>query len=168
MLHESSMASSLLERTPGVVAAALERYELNAGDSLIVFSNSGVNAAPVEIAKIAKQKGLTLIVVQSSDYAARTQAGALGRKLQDYADIIIDNHLPAGDSLVSIGSTGLKTGAGSTVVGAFILNALLTEVVERLAANGDTPPIFISANMPGAQEHNAPLFARYQGRNPHL
>jgi uncharacterized phosphosugar-binding protein/putative N-acetylmannosamine-6-phosphate epimerase len=167
MLHESAMASTRLERTPGVIAAALERYPLAKGDTLIVFSNSGVNAAPVEIAKIAKEIGLSLIAVQSNAYSAQTEAGALGKKLEDYADIVINNHLPPGDSLITLNADGLKTGAGSTVIGAFILNALLTEVIERLAQAGE-PPIFISANIPGAQAHNEQLYERYRMRNPHL
>lgn|GEM_PF-104687 len=167
MLHESSVASTYLERTPGVVAASLDRYPLAAGDALIVFSNSGVNAAPVEMAKIAKERGLSVIVVQSKAYTSQTPPGPFG-KLGDYADIVIDNHLPPGDALVRLDSLALSTGAGSTVVGAFILNALLTEVVERLNARGETPPIYISANIPGAQAHNDALFAKYRGRNPHL
>jgi uncharacterized phosphosugar-binding protein/putative N-acetylmannosamine-6-phosphate epimerase len=167
MLHESSVASTYLERTPGVVAASLDRYPLAKGDALIVFSNSGVNAAPVEMAKIAKERGLSVIVVQSKAYTAQTPPGPFG-KLEDYADLIIDNHLLPGDSLVRLEDSALRTGAGSTVVGAFILNALLTEVVERLNASGEAPPIYISANIPGAQVHNDALFARYRGRNPHL
>ncbi|MBA3869211.1 MAG: SIS domain-containing protein [Anaerolineae bacterium] len=168
MLHESAMASTRLERTPGVIAAALERYPLAQGDTLVVFSNSGVNAAPVEMAKIAKERGLTLIAVQSNAYSSQTVAGAMGKKLGDYADIIINNHLPPGDSLIKLNTEGLKTGAGSTVIGAFVLNALLTEVIERLAQTGEVPPIFISANIPGAQAHNERLYERYRTRNPHL
>jgi uncharacterized phosphosugar-binding protein/putative N-acetylmannosamine-6-phosphate epimerase len=167
MLHESSIASTYLERTPGVVEASLDRYGLKVGDALIVFSNSGVNAAPVEMAKIAKARGLKVIAVLSQAYNGQTPPGPFG-KLGDYADIVIDNHLPAGDSLVRLEGSALKTGAGSTVVGAFILNALLTEVVERLNADGETPPIYISANIPGAQAHNDGLFDAYRARNPHL
>lgn len=168
MLHESSTVSTRLERTPGIVSAALERYPLREGDAVVIFSNSGVNAAPVEMAQIAKGRGLSVIAVQSNAYAGQTKAGALGAKLADYADVVIDNHLPPGDTLVSLGETGLKTGAGSTVVGAYILNALLTEVIERLSRMGETPPIFISANLPGAEAHNGRLFATYRSRNPHL
>ena len=78
--------------------------------------------------------------------------------------------------------TGLRTGPASTITGAFLLNAILTEVAWRLAAapagatEGGTEdkahapvlPIYISANMPGAMAHNAELVARYRTRNPHL
>jgi uncharacterized phosphosugar-binding protein len=54
------------------------------------------------------------------------------------------------------------------VLGAFLLNALLTEVVWRLAAEGITPPVFISSNMPGGAQHNQKLIEQYKARNPHL
>jgi uncharacterized phosphosugar-binding protein len=56
----------------------------------------------------------------------------------------------------------------STIAGAFLLNAVLTEAAVRLTARGIQPPVYISANMPGAREHNAALFAKYRTRNPHL
>jgi len=30
------------------------------------------------------------------------------------------------------------------------------------------PPVYVSANMPGAAAHNAALIAKYRSRNPHL
>jgi uncharacterized phosphosugar-binding protein len=82
---------------------------------------------------------------------------------------VIDNHGVPGDALVAVGEGGLRTGPGSTIAGAFILNAILTEVAWRLAqASPDDVPIYISANMPGALAHNTGLVARYRSRNPHL
>jgi uncharacterized phosphosugar-binding protein len=197
MLHESAVVSTQLERTPGVGAAVLSRYALSAADTIIIFSNSGVNAVPVEAALAAKEAGATVIAVVALDYAATVPAGPSGRKLADIADIVIDNHGVPGDALVAIPNTGqkssqmpsqtpsLRTGPASTVSGAFILNAILTEVAWRLAAAAETGggatgaetdpeagavglPIYISANMPGALAHNAGLVARFRTRNPHL
>jgi len=57
----------------------------------------------------------------------------------------------------------------STIAGAFILNAILTEAVCRMVASSDAmPPVYVSANMPGAAQHNARLIQRYRARNPHL
>jgi uncharacterized phosphosugar-binding protein len=89
---------------------------------------------------------------------------------------VIDNHGVPGDALVAVQETGLRTGPASTISGAFILNAILTEVAWRLASTAANAgreavaavPIYISANMPGALDHNASLVARYRGRNPHL
>lgn len=168
MLHESAAASTAIERTPGVGPAVLSRYQLTPDDTLFIFSNSGVNAAPVETALAAKALGVTLVAVASLDYAKATPAKVDGRKLTDIADIVIDNKGVPGDSLVQVGESGLRTGPASTVTGAFILNAVLTEAIWRLAASGRTPPIYISANMSGAMDHNEALVNRFRSRNPHL
>lgn len=168
MLHEGAVTGTRLERTSGLGPAILDRYPLTGRDVLILFSNSGVNTVPVEVALAAKERGVTLIAVMAKAYADQAKPGPTGRKVGDIADIIIDNQGPPGDALVEIGATGLKTGPFSTIGGAFILNAILTEAAFRLAAQGQRPPVYVSANMPGAAEHNAALVQEYRARNPHL
>ena len=168
MLHEGAITSTRLERTSGLGPISLDRYRLTAQDVLIIFSNSGVNTVPVEVALAAKERGVTLIAVIAKAYADQVKPGPTGQKLGDIADIVIDNQGPPGDALVEIGTTGLKTGPFSTSGGAFILNAVLTEAAYHLTAQGQRPPVYISANMPGAVEHNAALVEKYRARNPHL
>jgi len=168
MLHEGAVTSTLLERTSGVGPAILLRYPITDQDVLLIFSNSGVNAVPVEVALAAKAKGTTVIAVVALDYAAAIPAGSTGCKLADIADIVIDNHGVPGDALVTIGARGVRTGPGSTIAGAFILNTILTEVAWRIAEGDGEPPIYISANMPNAAAHNAALVDLYRTRNPHL
>ena len=168
MLHEGAAAGTAIERTRGLGPAVLSRYNLSQRDTIFIFSNSGVNAGPVETAMAARETGATVIAIISVDYAATVPARIDGKKLADVAEIIIDNKGVPGDSLVEVGESGLRTGPASTVAGAFILNAVLTEATWRLAASGQTPPIYISANMPGAMAHNEALVARFRSRNPHL
>ncbi len=168
MLHEGAVAGSRLERTPGIAAAVLARYAVRPGDVVIVFSNSGANTVPVEAALAAKERGMVVIAVVARAYAAQVPAGPTGRKLADIADIVIDNHGVPGDATVALGESGVRSGPASTVAGAFLLNAILTEVALRLAQEGGAPPVYVSANMPGAAEHNAGLIERYRPRNPHL
>jgi uncharacterized phosphosugar-binding protein len=164
MLHDGAVISTQLERTGGMAAQVLARYQPAVGDALVIFSNSGVNTVPVEMAQAGKARGMVVIAIVALDYAARVPAGAAGVKLAEVADVVIDNHGVPGDALVAVGESGLKTGALSTVAGAFILNALLTEAALRL----DGADVYISANMPGAAAHNAALVEKYRPRNPHL
>jgi uncharacterized phosphosugar-binding protein len=165
MLHHGAMASTERERLSGAAAQALSRYPITAGDVIIVISNSGVNAAPVEAAELAKSLGATVIALTSRAYS---EAAARGRPtLASRADLVLDNALPPGDALVALPGTGLKAGPGSTSIGAAILQALFAEAAARLAADGE-PLILLSANMPGAAENNRELIARYGPRNPHL
>jgi uncharacterized phosphosugar-binding protein len=170
MLHEGAIASTAYERLSGLAGPLLARYAPAPPDCLVVFSNSGVNAVPVEIAKIARETyGLSVIAVIAARYAAQAPLSPLGIRLSEIAHVTIDNGGLPGDAVVEIGDTGIRVGPSSTVVGAFILNSLLTEVAFRLAQEDIAQlPVFISANMPGAAEHNRRILDRYKGRNPHL
>lgn len=165
MLHEGAIASTERERTPGVAAEVLARYPVAARDTVIVISNSGVNAVPVEAADLVRATGAALIALTSRAYS---EAAAAGRPtLAAAADIVIDNGLPPGDAMTALPGTDLKAGPGSTVIGSALLQALFAEAAARLAKDG-APPIYLSANMPGAADNNRGLIERYRPRNPHL
>jgi uncharacterized phosphosugar-binding protein len=40
--------------------------------------------------------------------------------------------------------------------------------VANLLAKGETPPVFVSANLPGGDEHNEAVLARYRERIKYL
>jgi uncharacterized phosphosugar-binding protein len=168
MLHEGSTLSGKMERLSGLGPAVLASYRPTAKDVLVVFSNSGVNAVPVEIALAAKEIGMKVIAVVALDYASQLAPGPSGKKLTEIADIVLDNCGVPGDALVDLLGSGLRVGPFSTIAGAFIWNAVLTEVAWRMSAQGLTPPVYISGNMPGAAEHNAALAEQYRARNRHL
>ncbi|WFR95073.1 SIS domain-containing protein [Rhizobium tumorigenes] len=165
MLHEGAVISSVYERTPGLVRPVLERYRMERGDVLIVASNSGVNAAPTEAADYGREIGATVIAITSLAYSAAIAKGR--RRLADIADIVFDNGLPPGDALVDLPGTDLKVGPASTAIGATLLNAIFAEVASQLSGDGN-PPVYRSANMPGAKEINQRLVDVYRPRNPHL
>lgn len=164
MLHEGAVAGSALERTSGLAEIVLSRYPISSRDILIVASTSGVNAVPVEAARIGKERGATVIAITSEAYSRRAARGR--KRLAEEADIVLDNKAPPGDAVVDLG--GLRSGPVSTVVGAAILNGLFSAAARRLSATDRNAPVYLSANMEGAADHNRDLVARYRSRNPHL
>ena len=78
--------------------------------------------------------------------------------------MVIDNCCPYGDTLFDLPGTGMKACSASSIAGMFIAQALTAEVIARLVALGGVPPIFISANVDGSDEHNAAIQKRYEGR----
>jgi uncharacterized phosphosugar-binding protein len=152
MLHEGATASAGLERVSGLAALILDRYPISARDVFIVFSTSGVNAAPVEAARYARKAGATVIAVTSATYSRQAARGR--ERLADVAAIALDNRAPPGDASVEL-AAGVRAGP-------------LLEAAARLSAEGGEPPVYVSSNMPGAAERNAALVARFRGRNPHL
>ena len=165
MLHEGAVAGTAYERMEGVVGPIMDRYPIGPDDVLFVSSNSGVNAAPLEAARIGKARGATVIAITSVDYSS---AAAKGReRLADLADIVLDNGAPPGDAVIGVEGSELKVGPVSTAIGVTIINAIMAGVAARLVGDGNAP-IYLSANMPGARENNEQLVARFRPRNPHL
>lgn len=165
MVHEGAVAGTAYERTAGIAPTILGRYGIGPRDVLIVVSNSGINTAPVEAARFGKDVGATVVALTSIAYSSAAAAGRT--RIADIADIVLDNGSPPGDAVLSVPGSDLKVGPVSTAIGAVILNAIFAEAAAALAGDGDAP-IYRSANMPGASEHNARLVAKYRGRNPHL
>lgn len=165
-VEDGAVAGTVYERMPGIVEPILDRYGLGEGDMLVVISNSGVNAAPVEAARIAKARGAVVVALTSDAYS---RAAAAGReRIADIADIVLDNGGPPGDAVLSLPGTDLKAGPVSTALGATILHAVFTAAAARLAEKGQEAPVYLSANMPGAEAVNRRLVERYRSRNPHL
>ena len=65
MLHDGAVKSSFVERVEGYAAEVLARYPLQKGDVLLIASNSGRNAVPIEMAREAKARGATVIALTS-------------------------------------------------------------------------------------------------------
>jgi uncharacterized phosphosugar-binding protein len=159
------IAGSSFERLQGQAALILDRYPVQAGDALVVYSNSGVNAVPVEMAQEAKARGLITVAVMSVQYSSQAPVTSkTGQTLADVADYVIDNHVPPGDAVVPFYGDALRAAAVSNVAGAFIWNALVAETVAILEAKNVKAPVYISSNMPGSKDHNAALVQKYRPR----
>ncbi len=169
MLHEGAAVSTRLEKLSGYSPIVADKYGFEEGDLLIVVSNSGVNAAPVEMALLAREAGLNVLAICSVAYSksAELKPGVQAR-LYEVADLTLDNLGEPGDAAVEVDGTGLKVGPTSTVIGAALLNAVFVEAACTLAAEGVEPPVYRSSNMPGASEHNRRLVERFRGRIRHL
>ena len=167
MLHEGAVESTRLERESGHAEAILSRYAIDPErDCMLVASNSGVNPLPVEVAQSARGRGLPVIAVTSLAYG--NSLPDRSHRLDETADVVIDNHCPPGDALVDVTPDLAPMGPGSTIVGAFIVNSILLGAAETLVHRGRTPEVYMSANMPGAQARNQELSAELRQRIPHL
>jgi uncharacterized phosphosugar-binding protein len=85
-----------------------------------------------------------------------------GKKLFEFGDIVLDTGTPKGDAVMSFEGLPSKAGALSTILGAAMLNAVMVEAIQILLDKGVKPPVLISANVDGSDEHNAELMERYK------
>lgn len=154
-----------LERTEGYAAVILASFDVRPGEVVVVVSNSGINPVPIELAREARRKGATVIAVTSAvNYARVASRHSSGQKLTDVADLVVDSRVPAGDAVLDLDGTDLRVGAASTVLGAALMNAIVAEAADRLLQAGQQPPVIVSMNVPGGDERNEALVARYRPR----
>jgi uncharacterized phosphosugar-binding protein len=153
MLHESVLLSAKIERTPGLAADLLDRSSIRSGEMLFVYSNSGVNHLPVEMALEAKKRDIVTVTVGSIAFSQVAPLSPIGRRLADVCDFAIDNAGVPGDGIVSVPGLQWKVGPTSTVIGALIWNGLVVEATHLIQLARGEAPVGVSFNMPGYAEY---------------
>ena len=157
-----------LEKTLGYAEQILRNFAFGPHDVLIVISTSGIREVIIEMAESAKQRGLPVIGLVSKAHCAQAQpAHPSGKKLQDIADVILDNGAPIGDSLLAIDGCKNKTGPFSTLGGALVMNMLRCEVAQRLMDRGIEPVFLPSHQFVGSRNVEDQLeyfYAQYAKR----
>ncbi|HPX33285.1 MAG TPA: SIS domain-containing protein [Erysipelotrichaceae bacterium] len=157
--------SGAIEKTCGLADIIYDAYTILPGDMMIITSNSGRNAMPIEMAARAKKEGVfTVAVTNLAQSKAATSRHPSGKKLYEYADLIIDNCVPTGDATMDIG--GIKTGPGSSIVTMFLLNIAVTEAMKIVVSHGKRPYVFQSQNVDGFD--NEAVYRHFIGRVKHL
>ena len=156
------------ENVVGYGTRLAERYDrthgLLPGECVIVVSNSGKNASPIEVALYAKQKGLTVIGLTSlamSTTATTVHPG--GQNLHALCDLVLDNGGVPGDALVEV-APDQHAGPTSTIVGTMLLNLLALETMTWMRSHGHPLPVVRSQNVPGGMEANIELSKKYRTR----
>jgi uncharacterized phosphosugar-binding protein len=158
------LGNGLLERDPQVAHRLYDLAAVAAADVFVVGSNSGVNGAVVEFARLVKERGHRLIAITSfTQTAAVDSRHPSGAKLVDLADVTLDNGAPYGDAVLPLPGGGTVC-AVSSITAALLAQLVGAEVVRRLLAAGEAPPVYVSANVPGGYERNSVLEERYAGR----
>jgi len=151
-----------LENVSGLANRILRNFDLKAGDSALVISSSGCNIVPVEMAEEFQRRGVRVVALVSSDHlAASSSKRADGRKLTDFADLVLDTGAPIGDAMVRIEGLDTPVSPGSTVGGCLLVNAIKAEVAQRLVAAGQPPKVLTAGAVVGAQRATELFEAAY-------
>jgi uncharacterized phosphosugar-binding protein len=87
---------------------------------------------------------------------------AVGGRLLDEADLVIDLCTPHADALISIDGLDTPIGPGSTVTAIGIVNTIKVRTAELLLARGSMPPVITRASVVGADRSRDLFDAAYR------
>ena len=164
-LHGAT-SSSGAERRSGFAREVLDEAGFrHVDDLLVVFSNSGINPYPVELARTVREAGAPVIAL-TSPAASATAPRRAGSTLAEQADIVLDTLVPPGDSSYPV--TAPVTAPLSSLTNTHLWNLLLVQAHEIAEVDGIELPVWCSANVHDGDEANANNLARYEPRIPGL
>src|SRR5258708_6381481 len=151
-----------LENVSGLAERILRNFALRPEDSALVISSGGCNLVPIEMAEGFQKRGLKVVAIISRRHSeASTSNHPSGKKLQDFADLVLDTGAPIGDAMVHIPGLETPVSPGSTIGGCLLVNAIKAEVAARLTQAGAPPKVLTAGALIGAEKATALFEAAY-------
>ncbi len=141
-----------LENVSGLAERILRNFALSPQDSALVISSSGCNLVPIEMAEEFQRRGVRVVAIISRAHSEASKSKrADGKKLQDFAELVLDTGAPVGDAMVRVPGLDTPVAPGSTVGGCLLVNSIKAEVAARLTAAGQPPKVLSAAAVVGAE-----------------
>jgi uncharacterized phosphosugar-binding protein len=152
-----------IERMPGLAEVILSNFSFGPKDVMMVFSAGGTTAVPVEIARGARRRGLRVIAVTSVRQSRSSDVDpAVGSRLLDEADLVIDLCSPAADAMIDIPGLDTPVGPGSTITAVAIVNSIKVRTAQLLTEQGVMPPVLTRGSVVGADRSRDLFDAAYR------
>jgi uncharacterized phosphosugar-binding protein len=141
-----------IERMPGLAEVILSNFRFGPSDVMVVFSAGGTTAVPVEMARGARRRGMRVIAVTSVAQSMSSDVdAAVGSRLLDEVDLVIDLCTPAADALCTIEGLETPVGPGSTMAAVAIANSIKVRTAQLLVERGAMPAVITRASVVGAE-----------------
>ncbi|MBS1575007.1 MAG: SIS domain-containing protein [Bacteroidetes bacterium] len=151
-----------LENVPGLADRILRNFGLDERDTALVISSSGCNIVPIEMAELFQRKKIKVVALVTKEHLAKsTSKRADGKKLSDFADLVLDSGAPVGDSIVYIPGLETPVAPGSTVGGVMIVNTIKAEVAKLLTEAGQPPKVLTAGAIVGTAKATALFESAY-------
>jgi len=142
-----------LENVSGLAERILRNFVLSAEDTALVISSSGTNIVPVEMAEHFRSQGIRIVAIITDAHSHASASKRVdGKKLHDFADLVLDTGAPAGDAMVEIANLDTPVSPGSTLGGVMLVNCIKAEVARILTEAGQPPKVLTAACHVGAEK----------------
>jgi uncharacterized phosphosugar-binding protein len=152
-----------LHALEGYGRAILRAHRLDPGDTMVLFSHSGINAVIMDMALGAHELGMTVVGVTSVPHSSAVPARhSSGKRLFEEADIVIDTGVPLRDASVPVEGLEHPVGPTSTVLATAVAHAMVGETVQELVRLGVEPFVMVNPNTAGKEDANRANDANYE------
>jgi uncharacterized phosphosugar-binding protein len=152
-----------LHKQEGYGYAILQAHRLDPGDTMILFSQSGLNAVILDIAIDCRQRGITVVGVTSIPHSSGVSSRhSSGKRLYEVADIVIDTEVPMADAGLPLDGTDALFGPTSTPVAVVVAHSIVARTAEVLLGRGYEPKVMLSPNVADYAAANANNDAVYE------
>lgn len=139
-----------LENVTGLANRILRNFSLDKNDTALIISSSGCNVVPIEMAQGFKEHGIKVVVIVTKQHVEKsTSRRSDGKKLIDFADIVLDTGAPAGDSMLYVDGLDTPVSPGSTVGGVMLVNCIKAQVAHILTQAGHPPKVLTASGLVG-------------------
>lgn len=142
-----------LENVSGLADRILRNFDTSEQDCALIISSSGTNIVPIEMAEIFKKRNIKVVALITKEHSeASSSKREDGKKLSDFADLILDTGAPVGDAMIKISNLETPVSPGSTIGGATIVNCIKAQVAEYLTQAGQPPKVLTAGALVGTQK----------------
>ena len=142
-----------LENVSGLAERILRNFSLSEKDTAFIISSSGCNIVPIEMAEVFQQKKIKVVALITKAHSEKSISKRKdGKKLSDFADLVLDSGAPVGDSMIYIDGLETPVSPGSTVGGVVIVNSIKAEVARLLTDAGKPPKVLTAGAIVGDQK----------------
>jgi len=157
--------SGAMEKVCGVSDVIYDSYNIQPGDIMIITSNSGRNAMPIEMAMRCQKEGVYVVALTNLEQSRNTTSRhPSGKRLFECADCVVDSCVPSGDATLDL--DGIKTGPASSIVTMYLINTIVSEAIKIVLSHGKRPYVFQSQNVDGFD--NDAIYEHFKGRVKHF
>jgi len=161
-LFPKAKLSTMQERVEGFSNEYLDLQNTSSDDTMIIVSISGRNAAVVDMALAAKERGMKVVALTSFEFSnAVTSRHSSGKLLKDVADVVIDVKCEAGDAALSMEGLEPKFTGTSTILGMAVMDSMTARTIELCVEGGVNPPIYVSSNLDRGDAINKEHIKKY-------
>lgn len=151
-----------LENVSGLSERILRNFDLSDQDAALVISSSGCNVSQIEMAELLGKTGMKVVAIVSRAHSdASSSNDPRGKKLTDFADLVLDTGAPLGDAMVNINGLETPVAPGSTIGGCLLINCIKAEVAQRLTQAGQPPKVLTASALIGKERATALFEAAY-------